>query len=273
MLKLRTYRASIDLFCSLPVTDELLQVLNCATTGAPANHLPVDPATKARLLQRFETALLNAKPEDFNFRQLTDPDEWNQRPKGDIRTPNGAFFTLLYEYNLEAERAGKPIINGNDLIRFLKTCVRHQVEPPEIIHFNRDSRYPTGNDFIYVLQVKAPLSWLLQGKDEGILRENELFRSLKLGTETDVYVKVAFDPTYRRDENGNLTILEDGIQPLSIHRDADSKNTNPNPQKPSLKDVSWDTDRYHVSPKLMSKATKAWFKKYGPDYDPHKDEN
>lgn len=273
MLKIPVIPKRLDLFCTLIVTDEMMQALNCATTGKPPSHIKVSYQDQVRLRRQFESALLNAKPEQFNFRHLTDPDEWNQRGKGDIRTANGAFFTLLYEYNKEAEREGKPIIDGDDLIAFLKRCVKDKKKQTAIKQLGGNPDYPTGNDFLYVMEVKAPIESLLQGKDIGILEKNEYWRKLAFGPETDLYVKVAFDPTYRRDSDGNLTILEDGIQPLSLHRDADSKNTFPVADEPAFKDKSWDQNYWtHIDPKLLSSAPKAWFKKYGSKYDPHRDD-
>ena len=80
-----------------------------------------------------------------------------------------------------------------------------------------------------------------------------------LGPETNMYIKVAFQPTYSRDESGKLTVLEEGIQPISFHRDADSKNTTPDPDNPDVKDEAWDTD--YIPEKLVTRAPKEYFKK------------
>lgn len=270
MLRVRLKPNPLMLFCSIRVPVNFFVDLNCATTGKDGDHPTIDPATEQSYRSRFEQALTNAKPEDFNFRHLTNPDDWNKFPKGDIRTANGAFFTLLYQYNKEAEKEGKPIIDGDDLIAFLKRCVRDKLKTTKINQMTARAETPTGNDNVYVMEVKAPLKSLLQGKDTGILATNSLLREMKLGPETDIYVKVAFDPTYRRDKDGNLTILEEGIQPLSIHRDADSKITKPDPNDPDVKDEAWDTDKYDVDPKLMSKSADMWFRKYGSKYSPNK---
>lgn len=258
MLRIRTISPRMTLYCSLTVDADFLIALNCATTGAGSGHFVYTGQDEQRLLTQFRQTLQNATVDDFNFRQLTDPDAWNRYAKGSYRTANGAFFTLLYRYNQLAEREGKPTITEDDIVEFIKDAANNHISL-SVEKLSANPRYPTGNDNIPVVIMKAPISQLLRGKDLGILGENTAARLRALGPETDMYIKVAFQPTHSRDADGNLTVLEEGIQPLSFHRDADSKNTRPEPNRPNIKDEAWDTD--FIPEELLTQAPKAYFQK------------
>lgn len=258
MLRIRTISPRMTLYCSLTVDADFLIALNCATTGAGSGHFVYTGQDEQRLLTQFRQTLQNATVDDFNFRQLTDPDAWNRYAKGSYRTANGAFFTLLYRYNQLAEREGKPTITEDDIVEFIKDAANNHISL-SVEKLSANPRYPTGNDNIPVVIMKAPISQLLRGKDLGILGENTAARLRALGPETDMYIKVAFQPTHSRDADGNLSVLEEGIQPLSFHRDADSKNTRPAPNRPNIKDEAWDTD--FIPEELLTQAPKAYFQK------------
>lgn len=256
MLRLRTYSTKMVLYCALSVDTRFIQALNCATTGKSSKHKVYKGTAKQKLLTQFRQMLQNATVDDFNFKHLTDPDAWNQYSKGSYRTANGAFFTLLYRYNQLAEQEGKPTIGEDDIVEFIKDAANNNIRiSVEQLSSNPD--HATGNDGVPVVVMKAPISQLLKGKDLGILGENTKRRVQELGPETDMYIKVAFQPTRSRDEAGNLTVLEEGIQPLSFHRDADSKNTKPDPRKPDPKDKAWDTD--YIPESLSTRAPKEYF--------------
>lgn len=258
MLRIRTISPRMTLYCSLTVDVDFMTALNCATTGAGSGHTVYTGQDEQKLLTQFRQKLQNATVDDFNFRQLTDPDAWNQYAKGSYRTANGAFFTLLYRYNQLAEREGKPTITEDDIVEFIKDAANNHLKI-SVEKLSANPAYPTGNDNVPVVIMKAPISQLLKGKDLGVLGENTAKRLKAIGPETDMYIKVAFQPTHSRDAAGNLTVLEEGIQPLSFHRDADSKNTKPNPNKPNVKDKAWDTD--YIPEKLVTQAPKEYFKK------------
>lgn len=259
MIKLRTTSDRMTLYCSLTVDTDFMSALNCATTGRKSGHTVIKGKDEQKFLAQFRQKLQNATVDDFNFRQLTDPDSWNQYAKGSYRTANGAFFTLLYRYNQLAEREGKPTITEDDIVDFIKDAANNKIKI-SVERLSANPRYPTGNDKAVVVIMKAPISNLLKGKDLGILDENTSRRLRTLGPETDMYIKVAFQPTHSRDAAGKLTVLEEGIQPISFHRDADSKNTKPDPNKPHPKDRAWDSD-YIISDDLIAQGPKEFFKK------------
>ena len=149
------------------------------------------------------------------------------------------------------------MVKEDDIVEFIKDAANNHLKL-SVEKLTANPAYPTGNDNVPVVIMKAPISQLLKGKDLGVLGENTADRLKALGPETDMYIKVAFQPTRSRDADGNLSVLEEGIQPLSFHRDADSKNTKPNPKKP-LKDEAWDTN--YIPEELVTRAPKEYFKK------------
>lgn len=261
MIRLKISSKPIELHCSLLIDFDVSSILNCATTGGSSGHGKYSSTDEAKLKSEFLSKLKNATIEDFNFGQLTDPDRWNKIPKGEYRTANGAFFTLLWEYNRRAKKAGKPTIGKQDIIDFIKKAatspanIRFDVE-----QFSTTASNPTGNDSQPAAIIKAPIGLLLQGKDLGILGANTEDRLQNLGDETDMYIKIAFRDTLSRDANGDLTVVEEGIQPISIHRDADSKLTKPGKNKPDPHDTAWDTNE--IPEKAIAQGPKRYFEDY-----------
>lgn len=258
MLRIRTISPRMTLYCSLTINADFMTALNCATTGGSSGHEIYKGEKAEKVLTQFREVLRNATVDDFNFKQLTDPDAWNQYAKGSYRTANGAFFTLLYRYNQLAEREGKPTITEDDIVEFIKDAADNPLKI-SVERLSSNDKYPTGNDKAVVVIMKAPIRQLLKGKDLGILGTTTAERLKVLGPETNMYIKVAFQPTYSRDAAGELTVLEEGIQPISFHRDADSKNTAPKPENPDVKDEAWDTD--YIPENLVTRAPKEYFKK------------
>lgn len=260
MLKLMIEPTPITFCCSLFVDSGLLTALNCATTGKSGGHIKYDEETEKKLINEFQNKISNATMADFNFRHLTDPDDWNKIPKGDYRTANGAFFTLLYRYNQLAKKAGKPTITTQDIVNFIKdAATRHN--SLVVKGLTAKPGHETGNDNIPVVEIKAPISQLLKGKDLGILGATTEERLQKIGPETDMYIKIAFRPTKSRDAAGDLSVIEEGIQPLSFHRDADSQNTSTDPDDSAInkaKRKAWDTN--YISPDISTRAPKEYFK-------------
>ena len=260
MLKLMIEPKPIAFYCSMFIDDALLTELNCATTGKSGGHIKYDEETEQKLLDEFQRKIAKATIQDFNFRHLTDPDDWNKIPKGDYRTANGAFFTLLYRYNQIAKREGKPTITTEDIVEFIKeAATKHS--SLVVKGLTAKPGHPTGNDGIPVVEIKAPISQLLKGKDLGILGATTEERLQKIGPETDMYIKIAFQPTKSRDTKGNLSVIEEGIQPLSFHRDADSQNTSTDPDDSAVnkaKRKAWDTN--YISKDISTRAPKEYFK-------------
>jgi len=256
MIRLQIQSKPVQLFCSLNLDLSFINSLNCATTGGGSGHQVYDQATEQKLRTEFINKIRNATLADFNFGQLTDPDRWNKYAKGNYRTANSAFFTLLYRYNQLAKKEGKPTIEKEDIVDFIKNAVstnnRFSIEEltagPKV----------TGNDNQPVVVIKAPIEDLLKGKDLGILGATTADRLRDLGDETEMYIKLVFRDTKSRDKNGNLTVVEEGIQPISFHRDADSKITNPDPNDPQVRDKAWDTDE--IPEDVIIRGPKEYFK-------------
>ena len=120
MLRLVTIPKQVCLFCTIKIDSELFQKLNCATTGEKSGHIPILGDEKEKWVEVLREQLQNATVDDFNFKQLTNPEEWHRWVKSPRRSANAAFFTLLYRYNQLAKQKNKPTIDVEDIIQFIK---------------------------------------------------------------------------------------------------------------------------------------------------------
>lgn len=259
MLKVHLKPEPIVLFCTINLGGWFLTRLNSATTGDKSGHKKFSKEEEDKLKAEFLKILNNADKNDFNFRQLTNPDDWNKVSRGQRRTANSAFFTLLTEYNRRAKAAGKPTITTDDIIRFIKKAANGQnsLFTIEELTVDKDTKFPTGNDFQPCAIIKAPLGLLLEGKDRDILDVTTTDRLMADSNDaTTMYMKILFRPTFSRDADEELTVVEEGIQPLSFHRDADSKNTHP---QGDIKDKAWDDDYKELPKKMINKGARRYF--------------
>lgn len=259
MLRLVTIPKQVCLFCTIRIDSELFQKLNCATTGEKSGHRKIVGEEKEKWIEVLRKQLQNATIDDFNFKQLTNPEEWHRWVKSPRRSANAAFFTLLYRYNQIAKQKNKPTIDAEDIVQFIKDAADNpkSLEIEQLI--KREDGYEHGNDKIVTAIIKAPIDDLLKGKDLGILGATTEKRLEEAGPETDMYIKLALEPTHSRDSlGGDFTVLQEGIQPISFHRDADSKNTKPDPEKPSVRDEAWDSGE--IPEELLIQAPGRYFK-------------
>lgn len=257
----------IVLSCMLMLDNSTLMrmSLDCATNGMRTNHKFYRGAKEMRAKQELEKALRNADVDDFNFSHILDPNSFNLADGGisdkTYRTANNAFFTLITQYNEEAKKQGKETIELEDIVDFIKSL------PAKSTFYEaftmEPSRNPTGNDYVTCYQLKAPLGAFLRSKmDLGILDKDTADR-IAAGSSTDMYVKLIIAPTMRRGtikndegEDEEVYVIESGIQPISIHRDADSANTKP---RNNVKDTSWDMEE-GLTPDEMKEATHRYLK-------------
>lgn len=260
----------IVLSCMLMVKSTTLGGLNldCATTGKPTNHKFYRGAKERQAKRELEQALKEADVDDFNFSHILDPNSFNLKDGGisskTYRTANNAFFTLISRYNEEARKQGKDTIELEDIVEFIKSLptsgatYRYVAYPMKHLEEN-----PTGNDYATCYELKAPLGSFLKSRmDLGILDKDTADR-IKAGSSNDMYVKLIITPTLRRGtikneegEDEEVYVVETGIQPLSIHRDADSANTKPTGK---VKDSSWDREE-GLTPDDLKDATHRYIK-------------
>jgi len=239
--------------------------LDCATNGMRTNHKFYRGAEEKKAKRELEQALRNADVDDFNFSHILDPNAFNLSDGGisnkTYRTANNAFFTLITQYNEEAKKQGKETIELEDIVDFIKSLPANSTTYEAFTM--EPSRNPTGNDYVTCYQLKAPLGAFLRSKmDLGILDKDTADR-IRAGSSNDMYVKLIIAPTMRRgtvkNENGEdeeVYVIESGIQPISIHRDADSANTTP---RNNVKDKSWDMEE-GLTPDDLKDATHRYLK-------------
>lgn len=239
--------------------------LDCATNGMRTNHKFYRGAEERRAKRELEQALRNADVDDFNFSHILDPNAFNLSDGGisnkTYRTANNAFFTLITQYNEEARKQGKETIELEDIVDFIKSLPARSTTYEAFTM--EPSRNPTGNDYVTCYQLKAPLGVFLRSKmDLGILDKDTADR-IRAGSSTDMYVKLIIAPTMRRDtvknedgEDEEVYVIESGIQPISIHRDADSANTTP---RNNVKDSAWDIEE-GLTPDDLKDATHRYLK-------------
>lgn len=257
----------IVLSCMLMLNTQALgrMSLDCATNGMRTNHKFYRGAEEKKAKRELEEALRNADVDDFNFSHILDPNSFNLNDGGisdkTYRTANNAFFTLITQYNEEARKQGKETIELEDIVEFIKALPANSTTYEAFTM--EPSRNPTGNDYVTCYQLKAPLGAFLRSKmDLGILDKDTADR-IKAGSSNDMYVKLIIAPTMRRgtvkNENGEdeeVYVIESGIQPVSIHRDADSANTSP---RNNVKDKSWDMEE-GLTPDDLKDATHRYLK-------------